>query len=82
VQNVQTSRSDSTVVDSTIKLAHALGMHVVAEGVENQDILEILAAMDCDVIQGYHISRPVALADFVALPIIQEVVAPRRAEAA
>lgn len=73
VANVQTSRSDATVVDSTIKLAHALGMKVVAEGVENQDVLEILAAMECDVIQGYHISRPVALKEFVATPLVSEV---------
>ena len=83
VQNVQTSRSDATVVDSTIKLAHALGMKVVAEGVENQEILEALAAMECDVIQGYHISRPVALPEFLALPIIQKVIgSTKRSEAA
>lgn len=73
VQNVQTSRSDATVVDSTVKLAHALGMKVVAEGVENQEVLEILAAMECDVIQGYHISRPVGLKDFLATPVVRDV---------
>ena len=70
VSMVMTSRSDATVVDSTIKLAHALGMKVVAEGVENQDVLEFLAAMECDQIQGYHIARPVAFKDFVVLPAV------------
>jgi len=41
-------------------------MKVVAEGVEDQHVLEALAAMECDIIQGYHIGRPVALEDFVA----------------
>ncbi|MFZ3481901.1 EAL domain-containing protein [Sphingomonas sp. 3-13AW] len=74
VQNVQTNRSDAAVVDSTIKLAHVLGMKVVAEGVENQEVLEILAGMECDVIQGYHISRPVCLNDFVSMPLVREVI--------
>lgn len=82
VQNVQSSRSDATVVDSTVKLAHALGMKVVAEGVENQEVLEILAQMECDVIQGYHISRPVGLSEFLSTPVVQEVLPERSTQAA
>lgn len=47
------------IVDSTIKLAHALGLQVVAEGVEDMDIYETLALLKCDRIQGYLISKPV-----------------------
>ncbi|MCB1917064.1 MAG: bifunctional diguanylate cyclase/phosphodiesterase [Rhodocyclaceae bacterium] len=46
------------VVRSTIALAHGLGLEVVAEGVEHQAQLEALAAMGCDMVQGFHLSRP------------------------
>jgi diguanylate cyclase (GGDEF)-like protein len=42
-----------------VSMAHALGMQVVAEGVETADQLRILQALSCDEIQGYFISRPV-----------------------
>jgi len=42
-----------------LSMAHALGMTVVAEGVENEDQLRALQALSCDEIQGYYISRPV-----------------------
>jgi diguanylate cyclase len=52
------SKDDEVIVRSTIELAHNLGLKVVAEGVENARILESLARLRCDVVQGYHISRP------------------------
>lgn len=65
VRQVLTSRSDAVLINSTIKLAHELDMQVVAEGVEDQGVLDALAQMECDIIQGYHIGRPVAFAEFV-----------------
>ena len=50
---------------STIDLAHNLGLSVVAEGVENADILERLRTLNCDEAQGYHISRPMSAKDFL-----------------
>src|SRR5438105_15822853 len=41
-----------------ITMAHALGMRVVAEGVENIEQIKILKSLKCDEIQGYYISRP------------------------
>jgi len=41
-------------VRSTIDLAHNLGLTVVAEGVENAVVWELLRALDCDEAQGYH----------------------------
>lgn len=66
VRQILSSRSDAVLINSTIKLAHELDMRVVAEGVEDQQVLEALAAMECDIIQGYHIGRPVPIEDFVA----------------
>jgi diguanylate cyclase len=46
------------LVRSTISLAHALGLRVVAEGVEDDASFELLAGLDCDLAQGYLISKP------------------------
>ena len=61
VKDVQTSARDALLVRSTVDLAHGLGMKVVAEGVEEDMGLTLLAAMGCDLIQGYRISRPLTL---------------------
>lgn len=58
VRNMLTSKENEVIVQSTIALAHSLGLNVVAEGVENNAILERLAALHCDQAQGYYISRP------------------------
>ena len=55
--------NDIMIVRSTIELAHNLGLSVVAEGVESQEILDLLARHGCDVAQGYHIGRPMPLVD-------------------
>jgi diguanylate cyclase (GGDEF)-like protein len=49
---------DDVIVRSTIDLAHNLGLTVVAEGVENADVLARLLAMGCDAAQGTFISPP------------------------
>jgi diguanylate cyclase len=53
-----TSGQDDVIVRSTIDLAHNLGLTVVAEGVENADVLAQLRAMGCDAAQGTFISPP------------------------
>ncbi|BAZ94641.1 signal transduction protein [Thiohalobacter thiocyanaticus] len=55
-----------TIVRSTIALAHDLGLTVVAEGVESQAMLQQLERLDCDVAQGYYISRPLPADQFDA----------------
>lgn len=50
--------NDAMIVRSTIDLAHNLGLRVVAEGVENQEIWNQLSALGCDTAQGYYMSRP------------------------
>lgn len=58
------SESDSVIVSSTISLAHSLGLKVVAEGVEDQKSLDVLASKSCDQAQGFYIARPKPVADF------------------
>jgi diguanylate cyclase (GGDEF)-like protein len=49
---------DSEIVRSVIRLAAAIGIVVIAEGVENSEQLERLEALGCPLVQGYHIARP------------------------
>jgi len=58
VKDVTTSQRDALIVRSTIDLAHSLGLKVVAEGIETQDGFSLLAAMGCDMAQGFVIARP------------------------
>jgi EAL domain-containing protein (putative c-di-GMP-specific phosphodiesterase class I) len=55
---------DAMIVRSTIDLAHNLGMEVVAEGIENKEVLELLDILGCGLGQGYFISRPANGDDF------------------
>ncbi len=52
------SERDLELVRSTIDLGHAMGLRIVAEGIEDEATLELLAGLGCDVVQGYCISRP------------------------
>lgn len=65
VMGMEKDESDAKIVRSTIDLAHNLGLSVVAEGVENQAILDKLRELSCDEAQGYHMSKPIPLADFI-----------------
>jgi diguanylate cyclase (GGDEF)-like protein len=55
----------SEIIAAVIKLAHALGLQVIAEGVESELQLEELERLDCDFAQGYLFSRPVPAHELV-----------------
>jgi len=57
-------------VRATIELGHALGLLVVAEGIETLATLELLALLGCDRAQGYFTGRPVPAQDFATSPAI------------
>lgn len=64
VQGIEQSREDFVLVQSIIDMAHSLDRRVVAEGVESAEIVQRLREMGCDIVQGYHVSRPVPFAEF------------------
>ncbi len=55
--------NDAVIARSTVDLGHNLGLKVVAEGVETPEVCGQLAAMGCDIAQGYLISRPLPAED-------------------
>jgi diguanylate cyclase (GGDEF)-like protein/PAS domain S-box-containing protein len=58
VRQMLASPADRAIVESTVHLAHDLGLMVVAEGIEDEATLEALRAQGCDEGQGYFVGRP------------------------
>ncbi len=59
------SEKNSTIVESSVRMAHELGISVVAEGVENNAQYQQLLESGCTKIQGFWISRPLPLDKFI-----------------
>jgi diguanylate cyclase len=55
--------SKSNIVRAAVDLGHSLRLEVVAEGIEDRQTWQLLAALGCDLAQGYYISRPLSPAD-------------------
>jgi len=64
VHNMTDNSRDSCIVRTIIELGHNLGLRVVAEGVEQRSVLEILTGLGCDVAQGYYLSHPLTHQQF------------------
>ena len=58
VDDVLVNDSDRAIIQASVALAHALGMRVIAEGVETQAQRDLMATMGCDEMQGFLFSRP------------------------
>jgi EAL domain-containing protein (putative c-di-GMP-specific phosphodiesterase class I) len=56
---------DSMIVQSIIYLAHNLGLHVIAEGVEDRRCWDLLTSFNCDIAQGYFLQRPLVEKEFI-----------------
>ena len=61
VTNIDTHRDNQAIVRSTIKMAHELGMQVVAEGIETERDERYLQSLGCDYGQGYHYAMPLTV---------------------
>jgi diguanylate cyclase (GGDEF)-like protein len=64
LQDVLQDTRAVAVIGSTVDLAHALGLRVVVEGVEDQEALTLMTGLGCDAAQGYFIGRPVPFENF------------------
>ncbi|HEX7299808.1 MAG TPA: EAL domain-containing protein [Solirubrobacteraceae bacterium] len=64
VSSMGSMGADFSIVRATIVLAHELGLRVVAEGVEDEATWQRLDDLECEIIQGYYLSRPVPAPEF------------------
>jgi len=60
VHGLSTDAGDAAIVSAAIGMAHALGLKVVAEGIETEEQVEVLRALHCDIGQRFYFGRPVA----------------------
>ena len=67
VRDLETDPNDRALSEAIIMMAHKLGLKVIAEGVETQGQLKLLAAAGCDYAQGYLFSKPIPPEEFEAL---------------
>jgi diguanylate cyclase (GGDEF)-like protein len=58
VSRLTADPGDVTIVASIVELAHGLGMTAVAEGVESEQVWDLLQTLGCDAVQGWYVSRP------------------------
>ena len=65
VRDMQTDADDAVIVRSIIDLAHNLGIAVVAEGVENVQVWNLLRELHCDLAQGFYMGRPMPIDEFM-----------------
>ncbi len=63
IRSALTEQSSAEIVKAMIQLAHTFGLKVVAEGVEDREVLHLLQANRCDYYQGYYFSKPVPASD-------------------
>lgn len=65
ISQIEENKNNAKLTETMIKMAHSLDMHVIAEGVENSQQFDFLNAHDCDFIQGYFFSKPVARGELI-----------------
>lgn len=65
IQHIAILDEKQAIVDAIIKMAHRLNMKVIAEGVETIQQFNLLKKMDCDIIQGYYICKPVPFQELI-----------------
>jgi diguanylate cyclase (GGDEF)-like protein len=64
VRRMSADHHDVPIVRAIVELGHSLGLSVVAEGVEDRRVYDALVSLGVDVLQGYHIARPMPADDF------------------
>ena len=70
ITTLTADKSNQLLVKSTIALAHKMGRHVVAEGVEDLRTMQLLRKFGCDVAQGYYLGKPMPIRDVLPLSVM------------
>jgi EAL domain-containing protein (putative c-di-GMP-specific phosphodiesterase class I) len=61
---IPSNETDRRMVGAVIQLAHAVNLEVIAEGIEDADIMQALLAIGCEIGEGFHFSRPIPADEF------------------
>ena len=64
VSQMERNENNYRIVENTVKLARALQIETVAEGVENQQTLRSLVRLGCNRVQGFHLAKPMPVSQF------------------
>jgi EAL domain-containing protein (putative c-di-GMP-specific phosphodiesterase class I) len=64
VKEVLIDKEDASIVKTIIQMAKSFNLKSIAEGVENQEVLEVIKEFGCDEVQGYHFAKPMDAASF------------------
>ena len=67
ISDIDVNICGATIVQSSIRLAHSLGIKVIAEGVETKEQFDFLKEHQCDYVQGFYFSPPVELHQLLAV---------------
>ncbi len=67
VDYILTNEEDQRIVKAIIELAHTMGMAIVVEGIENREMVDMIASYGCDYMQGYYFSKPLPVFEFQKL---------------
>jgi diguanylate cyclase (GGDEF)-like protein/PAS domain S-box-containing protein len=59
IRDIEVDSTDRVLVNTSITMAHSLGLEVVAEGVETEEQLQLLSEQRCDTVQGFLLGRPI-----------------------
>jgi diguanylate cyclase (GGDEF)-like protein len=76
VARMTTDPVDAAIVEATVRLAHSIGIRVVAEGIEDQLTWSSLIANGCELVQGYALSRPLPAGELEVLLRAEPLAAP------
>jgi EAL domain-containing protein (putative c-di-GMP-specific phosphodiesterase class I) len=76
VRDLTSDPNDEAIIQAIIQMGHSLNLQIIAEGVEDEATLAALRALECDEVQGYIYSRPLAAEAFRAYVDRHATVAP------
>jgi diguanylate cyclase (GGDEF)-like protein/PAS domain S-box-containing protein len=64
VRDIVKDKEDAAIVKTIIQMAKSFNLKSIAEGVENEEVLNVLKEFGCDEVQGYHFAKPMVASDF------------------
>ena len=66
IRDLANDPDDAAIVNAIVQMGHSLNLQVIAEGVEDENMVQLLRKFGCDQAQGYYFARPMPAADFAA----------------